>query len=372
MLARASLAGPLCSPPMSGDSERVADGLVPFPTPANVARSLQWLRRELPLAPSRVLDCYDLLCLPCLDDDAVDLVERANRLPMLLGEAAKRVPDVLHRLVLEEVLLSGEAGSTVTTRLRTARARAAAQGLVGERTSEKTLGDIEYQALARLATILLSKGFAAAVLPRASARHSSEVSERGLGGYVVQAWAVKLSLSPEEPMLQRYRRSMRIRSTSPRTRVVSHSYHWSGGGTSPIPQVLSTEHYHSWLGTRPEPPEFASDWYVAFFHLGGALQDGETVDLEWSEEFKDTDGTFRDFLTCPAAFSDMEYLRFEVEGLAPGFRHQVDGGVFEMAAGRLVPNGPTEPIVPGVDGVYKYEVKAPKKGTTYGLRWSGL
>jgi hypothetical protein len=154
--------------------------------------------------------------------------------------------------------------------------------------------------------------------------------------------------------------------------VVSHSYRWSGYGTSPIPQVLTKEHQHSWLGTRPEPAEFGSDWYVSFFYLGHALQYGETAELEWLEEFRDTAGTFGNFLTSRAAFADMDYLRFEVTGLPPGFAHRVVGGMFETPSGRLVLSGSAQDIEPDANEAYKYEVKNPVQGSHYGLRWEAI
>lgn len=339
-----------------------------FPTPANVARSLQWLRRELPLEPSRILDCYDLLSLPCIDDSTLDMVERANRLPQVIQQATGHVPDELHRLLLDGMLVSGEDGSVISTRLRSVKARAVEAGLMGANTSERTLGEIESHALVSLARVLLSQGFATDVLPGGAHRSRPQVDDLGLG-YVWRSRSVQLRLYPDEPRRQTYTRILRVRATSKYTRVVSHSYRWSGYGTLPIPQVLSTEHHHSWLGTRPDPAELGSDWYVSFFHLGRALRYGEAAELEWREEFTDTAERFDNVLTSRAAFDGMEYLRFEVTGLPPEFPYQVAGGIFEPDGGRLVLRDDAQQLDPTAPGTYRYEVKRPISSTHYGLRW---
>lgn len=355
---------------MSGESRSDLgfDALPAFPTLANITRSLQWLRRVLPLEPSRILDCYDLLSLPCLDDGASDMVERANRLPHVLQQAAELVSDPLERLIVDEMLFTGESGSAINIRLRRAKARADKAGMVGPDTSEKTLSEVETSALTSLARVVLSQRFASELLPNQAHRSSAQVDDLGLG-YVWRSRAVHLRLYPDEPGRQTYTRVLRVRPTSRYTRVVSHSYRWSGFGTVPIPQVLSTEHNHSWLGTREDPADLGSDWYVSFFHLGRALRKGKTAELEWQEEFTDTADKFDNVLTSRAVFDQMEYLRFSMSGLHPAFPYHVVGGVFEPDDGRLVLTDQSEPITPVAPGTYKYEVKKPTQGAHYGLRW---
>jgi hypothetical protein len=345
-----------------------AGALQAFPTPANVARSLQWLRRELPLEPSRILDCYDLLSLPCLDDGASDMVVRANRLPHALEQAIERVPDPLHRLILDEMLISGEHGSAVSARLRKVKARAKTAGIVGADTSEKTLSEIESHALASLARALLSQRLATDLLPNNTLRPNLQVDDLGLG-YLWRSRAVHLRLYPDEPGRQTYTRVLRVQATSQYTRVVTHGYRWSGYGTTPVPQVLSAKHQHSWSGTRSDPADLGSDWYVSFFHLGRALRYGETAELEWQEEFRDTAKTFDNVLTSRAVFDSMEYLRFEVTGLLPVFPFRVSGGIFIPDGGRLILSGQPQDVEPDETGAYKYEVKEPIQGKRYGLRW---
>jgi hypothetical protein len=358
----------ILAPEMPERSASDPDAISAFPTPTNVARSLGWLRREIPLAPHRVLDCYDLLMLPCLDDGESDLVARANQFPAVLRAAVSLVEDELHQLVLEEVLLSGKQGSTINTRLRSARARAAAAGFTSATTSEKTLGEVETSALAAVARVLLSRSFARGLQPERRPR-SQQPNTAGRG-YVLISRGVRLAFDRDDPSHQVYTRVHKLRATSNYTRVLSHSYRWSGGGTSPIPQVLSTEHKHSWLGTRQEPAQVAAGWYVSFFHLGRTLRYDEVAEVEWSEDYKDTTGTFGNFLTSRAIDPEMDYQRFELTGLPRGISHRVLGGRFEIVDTRLVLSDPYEEIVPDPDEVYRYEVKRPTKGQHYGLSWS--
>jgi hypothetical protein len=345
--------------PTSGD-------VPPAPTVAGIAESLRWLRMLGPITASRVLDRYDILCMPVLSKEA-DLLQRAERFLTILPAAIARVADPLERAVLAHTV-DPSSHETVRARIAAARLGAIERRFLATATSTKAVEGVERRALLSLSRVLLSYQFAAEILGEAVPTSTPpEIYDRGYG-FVFTHRIFRLTLDPDRPRTQHWSYTVGLRITQPNTRVFTSQYRYSGSGSLPLPRVTSLSQEHSYLGTRAEEKLTGGDWYAQFFHLGRAHPVGHETVITWEEETVDTGGTFRKMMATDAGFAGVRSIRFELRPNGWPVSN-VRGGQLRLDGMALQPECTGKPVPMTDAGLFTYTKPQPPKGQWFGIWW---